>query len=241
MLNTRTGRPVLFLAFAGVFLLSPLTFAQNTDSLPSIEKKRPNSLKPGAWALQFQITQDFTLRDFQGMVISAKRHYSEGKAIRLGFGLRVNANSGKDEDEIFQIDTLVDSRSGHRESNTQAFDVTTQYVTHTGFSDRTKFYFGTGPLGSFSRSKYNSSYSDGSRSSQTTISWAVGMSTPLGVEWFATQNISFLAEYGLVVKYSWSRITYRSSSGIVSNNRKSTQDSFDINPAIVKLGLSVYF
>lgn len=241
MSNCRTGRTVLLLAFTGLFLISSLAFAQDSDSLPSIEKKRPNSLKAGAWALQFQITQDFTLKDFQGMLISAKRHYSKGKAIRFGIGLSASLTDSDDWYRSFQNDTIVGGANSELENNGQSVDLIGQYVIYRPTDAKASFYFGGGLVGSYSRSKSNSASSSGSRNSQTTQNFAIGLSGVFGAEWFATKNIGLLAEYGVTLKYNWTRSNYKSSSGIFSNTGVRIQRTIGINPAIVKLGLSVYF
>ena len=241
MLFYQRGRSVLFWVFAGILLISSGAFAQNSDSLPPIEKKRPNSLKAGTWALQFQITQNFTLRDFHGMVLSTKRHYSTRKAIRAGVGFSASAADYNDKFESFQNDTLMYSRYAYRETNGQSFDLVVQYVVYAPEDTKARFYFGFGPIGSFYRNKYNSTEDTGYRNSQTSVNWAVGLSGPVGVEWFATENISLLAEYGLILKYNWLSSTSRSTSGTNTNRSKTTRCSLDVNPATVKFGLSVYF
>ena len=53
-------------------------------SQESAEKEFENSLVKGAWALQFQVGSNFTLRSFQGDTFSIKKHTSDGKAWRGG-------------------------------------------------------------------------------------------------------------------------------------------------------------
>ena len=61
----RTRLTLLFL------IILPLSAAAQDDS----------ALQPGAWALQFQVTENFTLDDFQGSVVSVKYHSSAKSAL----------------------------------------------------------------------------------------------------------------------------------------------------------------
>jgi hypothetical protein len=254
----RMGRPVLFLAFAGVFLLSPLTFAQNTDSLPSIEKKRPNSLKPGAWALQFQIIDNFrSFSGLQGFGVSVKYHFSRTNALRLGVGGSLSNSDSDADGRSFQADTVRQKTIGGNEGDTKGVDFAAQYVIYVAPLADVTFFFGSGPLVHFSQSVYDQedgfSYgtTTGTRSYWTDDDrWTIGLSALSGAEWFATKSISLHAEYDLSLEY---QSTKRVSKGIESSydsyygartysyESESSGHSTRFNLATVKFGLSVYF
>lgn len=255
MLPYRTGRPVLFLAFAGVLLLSSLTFAQNPDSLPPIEKKCSNSLKPGAWALQFQITQDFTLNAFQGVLLSAKKHFSDKSAFRFGLGLSASMSDADNFFEQRNIDTVRQIRENESESNTRSFDVALQYLFYPSPAARANLFLGTGPFVRHSHSRveskaddalfdtvtFNYSYRNVSESNR----WSVGVGGILGAEWFATRVFSLHTEYGLTLEYtsSESKSIYTDFyTGIpITRRYETSQRGLNIGPSTVKFGLSVYF
>ena len=46
-----------------------------------------NSLKPGTWSVQFGISSNFTLTNYNGYNISLKRHSTDRQAWRLGIQL----------------------------------------------------------------------------------------------------------------------------------------------------------
>ncbi len=258
MLPYRTGRPVLFLAFAGIFLISFPAFAQNSDSLPSIEKKRPNSLKPGTWALQFQISDNFrSFSGLQGFGVSVKHHFSRTNALRFGIGGSLSTSDFDDDARSFQADTVRQKRIGGSEGDAQSVDFAAQYVIYVAPQADVTFFFGSGPLVRFSHSKYDEvdgfSYgtTTGTRSYLTDEDrWTIGLAALSGAEWFATKSISLHAEYGLSLEYQSAN---RVSEGIensydpyygartYSYEAESSGHSVRFNLATVKLGLSVYF
>ena len=255
MLPYRTGRPVLFFALARVFLISSLTFAQNSDSLHPIEKKRSNSLAPGAWALQFQITQDFTLNAFQGVLLSAKKHFSGKSAVRFGLGLSASMSDADNFFEQRNIDTIRQIRENESEANSRSFDIAFQYLVYPSPAARVNLFLGTGPFVRHSHSRveseaddalfdtitFNYSYRNVSESNR----WSVGAGGLLGAEWFATRVFSLHAEYGLTLEYTSteSRSTYTDFyTGIpITRRYESNQNGLTVGPSMVKFGLSVYF
>src|SRR5271157_4544368 len=76
--------PFLFLISMSMYFCSQ---AQDASS-------ECNSLKEGAWALQFGIASNFTLTSFQGTTIAAKYQLSEKNAIRGGLTINGSANYG---------------------------------------------------------------------------------------------------------------------------------------------------
>lgn len=70
-----------------------------------------------------------------------------------------------------------------------------------------------------------------------------GIAGLLGAEWFATKSISFLAEYGLALEYQLRKntSTYQISSTNYRSKNEQKETSLRVNPAAVKIGLSVYF
>jgi hypothetical protein len=217
-----------------------------------------NSLERGSWAFQFQIANNFTLREFQGAVISAKKHFSENTAVRMGVSVVLN---GTDEDVAgtsFQYDTVSSRNTGDASRDGQTFQVNAQYLYYPNPHSAVNFFLGGGPLIVFSRSHSESEQSSrspsGYVSTQTNSSngksWAIGAGAVTGVEWFATRNLSFHAEYGVTIQYQWldvsdaSRYTSRPPTGPVYSSGSSNESSrnfWQFNGTTVKFGLSVYF
>lgn len=255
MLPYRTGRPVLFLAVAGILLISSVTFAQNSDSLPPIEKKRPNSLKAASWSLQFHVTSNFTLNAFQGVLISSKVHFSDRKALRFGMGMGASMFDGESVNREARGDTVNQTTDREEEGDAQNFDISFLYLSYPSPSSRINLFFGTGPFFRFARNsserKGVGSYYDTAYVTYTFVDgyeferWAVGLSGVFGAECFATKNLSLHAEYGLFFEYSrgtnknyYSRVY---PTGPVTSEYEDVRKVFNIGQPQVKLGLSIYF
>jgi hypothetical protein len=76
-------------------------------------------------------------------------------------------------------------------------------------------------------------------------SWSAGLSAVMGVEWFLRKNLSLLAEYGTLIKYTHNK---RTTTFINNDPLRSqiTQEEvvskrFAINDQAVKFGISLYF
>lgn len=217
------------------------------------EKARSNSLVDGAWALQFQISdRGFTLRSFQGLAFSGKYHLSDKKAIRLGLEFDASISSGTHEEyRRTPYDTM--STIADIDSNMQSIEFVAQYLVYPSVEANVNFYFGAGPLVQFFRvdaePEITSEYVDTTYVSKPinyNKTWAVGINGVIGVEWFATKNISLLAEYGVALKYTSLKFirsyVYVSKDGLFYFNRyEDDKEFFEFDPMSVKFGLSVYF
>ena len=258
MLLYRRGRPVLFFAFVGVFLVSSFAFAQDFDSLPRVEKKRPNSLKPGAWALQFQFSDNFrSFSGLQGFGVSVKYHFSRTNALRFGVGGSLSTSNFDHDARSFQADTVRQKRIGGSKGDGQSVDFAAQYVIYVAPQADVTFFFGSGPLVRFAHSEYDNedSFSYGTSNGTRYYSseedrWNVGLSALSGAEWFATESISLHAEYGLSLEYqSASRVSKGIENSFdpyygvrsFSYEAETSGHSVRFNLATVKFGLSVYF
>ncbi len=187
----------------------------------------------GKYALQFQVSQNFTLSNFLGSVISGKYHFTNESAVRVGLGLSASMNNQTSGQE---------SQSGVLESNAQSIDLTTQYMITPVISENVRFYFGAGPKLGLNYSKYDN-VTNPSNHSQTsekasTKGYSVGVLCSAGVEWFFMNRMSLCAEYGLTYVYSYSKIN-RNYNKSVSTEQKTYNYSFNGND--VRFGLSVYF
>ena len=221
------------------FLPDTFLFAQ--------ENPKENSLESGAWALQFQITRNFALSRFEGSVISAKRHFSDKKSLR--FGLNLNASISDTEQNFTRMvsDTLRETRKNDGENNTQNIELNVQYLFYPSPAKEINLFLGIGPMIGFNRSNSETGLDReplnpvDSTSKRTSKRWSLGVSANLGVEWFATKSISFLAEYGLSLNYILAKdsSTDRTAGTVTESENKS--EIFNLNAASVKFGLSVYF
>ena len=213
------------------------------------ETVRRNSLEPGAWAIQFQITEEIGLKPFNGMMISLKRHFSEGSALRVG----VNLNLTYDDTDFSKwdapSDTLHYSSDSTGKQDGQSLELDLMYMGYPNTRAPVNFFWGTGPLVEYSRAHRESKNVATSQTDtfvqwgETDVySWEAGLVAAAGVEWFATQGISFHAEYRARATYGASEA--EQSSGEDSGPRRSgtaETNSWRFSAVDVVLGLSVYF
>ncbi len=139
-----------------------------------------NPLRDGSWAIQFRITDNFSLSTFSGSVISVKRHYSARSALRAGLSLSLSAGSLESE-RAFQ-DTTITARG---DSDAYSFRVELQYLGYTSPSRKVSPYWGVGPLVGYAYS-YSRGSSPGSDLIQERREWTLGLIGSLGAEWFPT-------------------------------------------------------
>jgi len=193
--------------------------------------EKVNSLEPGSWSLQFRITENFQLSSFQGATLSAKRHLSAGRAIRFGISL----NGSVTDKEQTVIDQAADSTffDLQTDENQQYIRFDAQYLFYPSPEKKLGMFFGAGPLFEFSRNEVSSS-------DQWAVNkiWSLGVSAVLGVEWFATERISFLSEYSSRVSYDI-QISEK-SFGSNSFKHKDEAQTLSFAYSSVKFGLSVY-
>ncbi len=200
-----------------------------------------NSLRPGSWSLQFQVEENFKIGDFNGFLVSLKKHASARKAFRLGFGVSGSV-SDLELSSTFQQDTLFQQISQDADLDAQSIDFLLQYLSYPSPEAEVNLFLGGGPVIRYSHSGSQSSYSGYTNESDQII-WVAGASGLLGAEWFATKSISFLAEYNLSLEYQLRKRanTYRIPSNNYSARNEQTENSLRISPTSLKIGLSVYF
>ena len=204
----------------------------------------------GKWALQFQVTENFTLDDFQGAAFSGKFHFNNHSAIRVGVDL-----NGFSSDENHTIEN-VDGDSLHFMEESRAFGRTTikigiQYLHYTTISNSISMFIGGG-LSHYTSPDYTRDVNDEdnliTRSGRFS---GYGADFILGTEWFVKSNIGISAEYNSGYSYSKSNITtifYEEnnlSDEIAEENylykRSVSFDNSSFNNHKVKFGVTVYF
>ncbi len=190
-----------------------------------------NSLYDGAWAVQFRISENFTLSTFSGSIISIKRHYSERSALRAGLSLSLAALDAQSDREL--TDTTITS---NHDSNAYSVRLELQYMRYTNPQGRLSPYWGVGPLVGYGDSSSKDSFG-GDTFKRDSRAWELGLIGSLGVEWFPARYIGLHAEYGLSFTYNNQKDTRKSPSGVQTD--KSTVWRFGGEGVL--FGLSIYF
>lgn len=215
-----------------------------------------NYLVRGSWSLQFRISNNFTLSSFEGALISAKRHLSNNSAIRFGLSLSGSTGDISTDNIASRIDSLTNDTSNNS-SDGELSDIsvgaTTQIMFYTTSDKKIDFYFGVGPDLSYTRSKrdYDLQYiqqDDPIRNGKDTDysrTWTFGLLGSWGVEYFVTQKLSLMAEYGAGLGY-YSRYRESKRTQFIDERTQTTlrteeENRFRFYSSNVNFGLSVYF
>ncbi|MCG8604204.1 hypothetical protein MJD09_04280 [bacterium] len=226
-------------------ILLALVISTKLNSAAFAQSKEPNhSLEPSTWSLQFQISNDFTLRSFQGGILSAKYHFSKQRALRFGLAISGSFQDREQTNQQFIDDNLGLEREADTQTDLQSIDLITQYMFYST-PKRLNFYGGIGPIVGFSRNNgdIKERLDNGVMSTTKTEikRWAIGVNTVIGGEWFAAKNISLLAEYTLQAIYDWRSDT---QTRTIDNIRDITQTDLKrliLDAQRVRFGVSIYF
>jgi len=227
----------LILVLALSFMSSP-----SSGQTTAREDTSSNYLPPaGSWALQFRITANFSLSDFQGGTISLKRHLSPRTALRIG--ISSSASLSKIEDKAVRSDTTyaVDTRS----RNDQGLGVTAYYLTYHPALTGASLYHGLGPMIGFSHTAETRTQEwtlGVEELSISSSSWTAGLASVVGVEWFTTKSMSLSAEYSLQFIYTFTHSTnFRENDDGTRDGYDRSGSIFSLESGSVRFGLSVYF
>jgi len=230
------------LMLVGVITLFCSCLLPAQDSEP-----KKNSLQEGMWALQFQVSQNFTLASFQGSTISLKRQYSPNVAIRLGSS--INLSSSTSATGFLSMPDSFIYYSQNAFGNSQNISVTAQYLRYPDPIAGVNLFFGAGPVIGFGRAKdvreqiqfRANTPVDRDQATDLVTNWSLGLSMAAGVEWFASTSISISAEYGSSLLYSWRKMTRTRDPFTPGGDLESKNSSFGFLPSKVLFGLSAYF
>jgi hypothetical protein len=231
----KSHKQILATILYSLFFFSPQLHGQTDSTINS------DSIAEGSWALQFGISDDFTLTSFKGSVLSAQYHLSTATAIRVSLSGEISFYS---------------TRGTHEDpdrSNRQSFTVTSEYLFYSNPHKRVFFFWGLGPTVELYREYYTSQETHstiGSYSiskSEEYREWSIGPTVVAGVEWFAAAWFSLHAEYGVAATYSWSKrmIVWDRTSGDPlfppeHLDYETTSKSWRVSPSGVWFGASVY-
>ncbi|MBD3237518.1 MAG: hypothetical protein GF330_12500 [Candidatus Eisenbacteria bacterium] len=217
-----------------------------------------SAIRPGAWALQFQIDQDTILRSFEGSVLSAKHHLSETSSLRLGLSLDLHRGDGIREITTLRerlADSAAVADTDEYDRDERGFYISAQYVRNSSPSRPLVTFVGGGPYVQYTQgdSDYASTtdasaeyYESMTRSDESRY-WSLGVVAILGVEWFPMRRISLHAEYGLRLGHTWTKTLRvddrtREIAEPIHDHAESEirTNSWIVEGSAIKLGLSVY-
>lgn len=224
--------------FLLLFILSLVTTTTaQTSYLDSLD---------GKFALQFQISENFTLSNFQGTILSGKYQLGKRSAVRLGISLNFDDSSINEQETI--IDTLNPNNEMEKNSdlNGVGFTINFQYIAYLVSIDDVGFYVGSGPTFSFRNSdsetkySYNSQYDDRNTSYSDDF-YFIGLDAIAGVEWSLYKNMSLSAEYGIKFYYYHGTENWTTNYEYATRTAEKTREGTQLTANYVNFGISVYF
>lgn len=243
---------ILFLSFCFLLIVPESDAQHEPDSLHGL----PDA---GAWALQFQVLNNFTVGPLSGTSISAKKHIDRQKAWRLGLSLRADINDGNQEatttripvNEVF--DPITTTNEVEADGESVFLGLSASYLIFLKPANKVSLYLGGGPaigVSLASSNSNNASLRDSLRSDNIRESdsegWFLGGEFVIGAEWFAGKQVSFFAEYGSTLMYN--RTSLISTTTFVATDRDQTMNTstdksnrFSVRSLPVKMGVSLYF
>lgn len=173
-----------------------------------------HSLAGEAWALQFGIANNLSLRDFQGAVISAKHHRSSERAVRYGlsvFAEHMNGDTGSSDRTRASVGFVA-----------HFLDYPTLARDPHG---TVQLFWGLGPRLEFDLDRFTQP--DDNTVTQRSLS--VGTGGTIGAEWFVRPRISLSAEYETTLMVRFASDLHASGWAI------------GLGPRGVLFGVSAYF
>lgn len=216
-----------------VFSTVALTLLMFTEL--SAQNESTKFIPKKVFALQFQITKNFTLGSFNGGTISAKYHFSNSNAVRLGITL--NLDSRDDNYSNFLRDSLT--QKNYISLSGSNIGINLQYLFYKQGTTDIWYYFGGGPFISTNFYKNEGHDRKGQNIYTKDNTTSFGISFLFGVEWFVSKNFSLSAEYGLSIKSY--KETYESKNSLYEKLNKKDSKGTSLNYSSIRLGLSVYF
>ena len=219
------------------FILAISCFAQQKDSLG---KKDP--LSSYRWAVQFEVGNDFTLRSFDGLIVSLKYHFSPKVALRFGVGANVFSADENWEHKEYYSGFTVDEPIDYDYRN---YLLIANVLFYPNPGSVLKVYFGGGPRATHSYSFDEYLYDDFRyRRQYERSSWSVGLNGVFGCEWFPIEFLSLFGEYSVYGTYGESTSEEYSlyfQSGQPFEYNEYTSQEFIFRGNIARLGASFYF
>jgi hypothetical protein len=216
---------ISLLLFFIVFTIDGLS--QNESYLDSLD---------GKFALQFQVSDNFNLTNFQGTTFSGKYHLSPRSAIRLGFSVNM-VNSDMENNQTILDTSLVVSANANQ--NVFGMTIRAQYIYYFPATNEIAFFAGGGPFIRFNTgtNEVNYSNNDPTYRKETLDDFYAGVDFLIGVEWMFTNSMSLSAEYGLMFFYE--KYTRKVEDNHIVN--ETTAKRYNIENDSVNFGISVYF
>lgn len=202
-------------------------------STSKAQESNSKALQPGSRALQFQITDDFSLDSFSGTLISYKYQKTNTLATRIGVSLNgqvIGIDVSNSADETSDITWNVNLGMSYT------------WLHYINPDAEIKFYYGYGPgvtIG-YQKSETEVENTNGNPRNITLKTKFIGLAGLgyAGVEWFFTESMSLHAEYSAAIRFTF-RGTER--TGVSNAGAEKNSTLLELGGEGVRFGISVYF
>jgi len=219
-----------------IYFFSLLLFILSFISTASAQTSYLDSLD-GKYALQFQISENFTLTNFQGAMLSGKYQLGKRSALRLGISLSF-------DDASWDRESILSDTMNYFETNKSTsigITISSQYLSYLIAREDVGFYLGTGPTFGFgvsnSEGEYKVADSTVEKGSGSGDFYTIGLDLIAGVEWSFHKDMTLSAEYGIKFYY-----THRTENfDTTTRKEERTSESFRLTANYINFGISVYF
>lgn len=252
MENIRTRwRLVLPVVAASTALLYAGALAQ--EAPPPEADTALNSLRPGAWAIQFQV-QGGSANVFGVTDLSVKRQLTKRSAVRLGIRLDVSIENRTSENDVVFLEADDEWSEEETQWDTDNLTVLFEalYLRYHRPDARLSMFAGAGPVMGYLRNTSDRLrtiyYSDGSALVETVTNndsgWTAGGLGLVGAEYFITKSFSIHTEYRISLLYqrrTGEESTRREDGGPWDRSYDTTIRAWELDAGIVFIGLSGYF
>ncbi|MCB0722128.1 MAG: outer membrane beta-barrel protein [Ignavibacteriae bacterium] len=214
------------------FNFPSLSFEKNdsTETNGSILKTKPI-------AFQLAIGSLLHVTNFDNLHISVKKQFTNSFGLRLGLGINLSQEDLGGNDLTFSQNDL--SVNDYANYVTTVVDM----IYYVRPNDIVKAFIGLGPYFSYSesstkRTRNNSNYQNNYYDYNRSIS--LGANALLGIEWFATSNFSFFAEYNFAYTYSWQKYIHQYTDSGYSESYDLDGNETQFKGKELKFGITVY-
>jgi len=228
----KIGLVILF-SFSLAVFSNGISFSQDTNRI------NYNCLADKKWSLIFEAGTIFGGNygsNYKSFLLTGKYHFDKSNAVRLFIGTYGN----KSEGEV----SGISSYGSVIEKSSKNFNLEggLQYVRYLNADSKVKVYFCFGP---YVKYNYYYSYREAMNGNEyderIDVTWGIGCSASLGVEYFVLDNISLVGEYSANGTIGKSQSTHNNPSyyGIQYLSIDADKSEFEFNK--MRLGFSVYF
>jgi hypothetical protein len=211
------------LAVSTILLVS----VASASALATDSEAAKEALKKGSWSLQFGVSQNFTLTQFQGATISVKRHYSPNSALRAGITTNLSHNVQKDLRTKSEVDV-----------NEFGINVSMEYLHYFTPGRRVTAFVGSGPYFGLNLRTQEVPPTGNDGYHLTYKEWSLGANLLFGAEWFVTHGIALFAEYDISLGYA-SKVN-KTADPLHGLTGQTESYGYSLTSRGVRMGLSVY-